>query len=751
MELFESPRPDVDAAVAQRVARELFGLESSATELSGERDANFRIVSEEGDYALKIANPADKPESVEVQVLAMEHALAADPSLPIPRVRRTTTGSPIGSFEIGGKVHVIQMVDFLAGHHPDAPTSPAFRRSLAATVARLSRALRSFDHPSVQRPFLWDVTQLLDLVPKLEFVEAGPQDLIKRRLDRFAVDVVPRFPLLATQTLHGDAHAHNLLTTEADPDRVSGLVDFGDMSHGPRILELAVTAAYQTFAQDPVAVMAQMVAAYHSLDPLEPEEVALIPDLAAARMVQSYLIAAWRVNIDPKNAEYILGDQNEVLAALRGLDQIDVESAVRELRRACGWPAPRTRTGETAITDRSRLLGPSLALSYDDPVRLASAEGVWLVDTEGRRLLDAYNNVPHVGHNHPRVTNALAHQAVTLTTNTRYLVDGVLDYADRLGRLLPDDLSVVMFVNSGSEANDLAYQIARTVTGHQGVITTEHAYHGTTWATASMSPEELDPARLEPWSVRIGGAATLAADDAATRVVAEIDQAVTELNSRGHTPAAFITDSVFSSDGIFDAPPGYLDAAYTAVRAVGGLCIADEVQAGFGRVGSRFWGFAGDAVVPDIVTLGKPMGNGHPMGAVITTPAIAGAFADGWHFFSTFAGSPVAAAAGMAVLDVLEEEGLPLRADQIGHYIRDQIGAIGSNQIKAVRGPGMFIGVELASADLAGRVVNEMRRYGVLVGRTGRWANVIKIRPPLVFAEHHADQLVAALERALEG
>ena len=364
--------------------------------------------------------------------------------------------------------------------------------------------------------------------------------------------------------------------------------------------------------------------------------------------------------------------------------------------------------------------------------------------------------MPQVGHSHPRVTAALAAQARRLTTNTRYLVDEVAAYADRLAALLPGKLSVVMFVNSGSEANDVAIQIARAVTGNRGGVITEHAYHGTTAATAALSPEELGPAALEPWVARIGGAATLGSPEAGALVGDEVDGAFARLREAGHTPAFLICDDVFSSDGIFAVPPGYLVAAYEHARAAGALCIADEVQAGFGRVGVAFWGFARDGVVPDIVTLGKPMGNGHPMGAVVTTPAIAAEFAARWHFFSTFAGSPVAAAVGSAVLDVIERERLAEQAERVGSYLRARLAEVGAAHpvIRHVRGPGLFVGVELASdapghETIGRRVANGLRRRGVLVGATGPRLNVIKIRPPLVFTEAHADRVAAALDVTL--
>ena len=465
---------------------------------------------------------------------------------------------------------------------------------------------------------------------------------------------------------------------------------------------------------------------------------------------------AWRSELHPDNLDYILADAEDCFATLTRLDAHDPAALSDALAEACGVRRRPHPSLDDSLALRRARLGPALSLSYDDPVRLESGDGVWLTDVDGNRLLDAYNNVPQVGHAHPRVTAALASQARRLTTNTRYLVDEVSAYADRLAGLLPGDLSVVMFVNSGSEANDVAIQIARAVTGSRGAVITEHAYHGTTAATAALSPEELGPAALEPWVARIGGASTLGAGDAAERVAGEVDDAFALLREAGHGPAFLICDDVFSSDGIFAVPPGYLRVAYARARAAGALCIADEVQAGFGRVGEPFWGFAQDGVVPDIVTLGKPMGNGHPMGAVITTSAIAAEFAERWHFFSTFAGSPVAAAVGSAVLDVIERERLAEQAERVGAYLRARLTEVAASHavIRQVRGPGLFVGVELdcdarGQAGIGRAVANGLRRRGVLVGATGPRLNVIKIRPPLVFSEAHADRVAAALDATL--
>lgn len=748
--LFETPRPEVDPSEAEALVLSEFGVAGTATPLDGERDRNFKITTADAAYALRIGNAADHPDSVEMQSLAMEHALVTDPSLPIPTVLRTRRGAPVGRFRVGEREHPVQLVTFLEGDPPpDPPSTPGFRRSVGATVARLSRAVRGFDHRALHRKLLWDLGRLVELTPRLVDVEPERRSMVLRRLEIFETSIAPALRRLPGQLVYGDAHVGNLLVDPHDTDRITGLVDFGDATYGPRVLDVAITAAYQVFGDSPIDALVQLVSAYHAVDPLDEAEIPLIPDLAASRLVQSYLISAWRSTLHPDNREYIMSDSEESWAGLLAIDALQVDVVVDELRRACGLGRPRRAPLAEAMSLRADRLGPALSLSYAQPVRLDSGDGVWLTDTDGHRLLDAYNNVPHVGHSHPQVTSAIAAQVRRLTTNTRYLVDEVGEYADRLVALLPDDLSVVMFVNSGSEANDVAYQIASVVTGRRGVVTTEHAYHGTTWATSMMSPEELGRSRLEAWAAQVGGAATLASPEAADLVATEIDTAVSALRGRNEAPAMVIFDDVFSSDGVFEVPPGFLRNAYERARRAGALCVADEVQAGFGRVGPAFWGFAQDGVVPDIVTLGKPMGNGHPMGAVVTTPEIAREFAAGWHFFSTFAGSPVAAAAGGAVLDVLERERLPVRAAEVGGYLREQIGALEGPTIVSIRGPGMFTGVEMSDSAVAAAVVERMRQMGVLIGLTGLGENVLKIRPPLVFTERHVDWLVERLATAL--
>jgi 4-aminobutyrate aminotransferase-like enzyme/Ser/Thr protein kinase RdoA (MazF antagonist) len=760
-ELLAEPRPEVAPEVAEEVASRVYGVAlSAAAPLAGERDRNFRLETAQGPLCLKIANRLEPAGVLEMQALALEHVARVDPELPVPRLVRTPAGHPVATIELADVPHAVQLVTFLPGAPPDPrDATPATRAEVGRIAARLDRALRGFFHREAGRVLLWDVTRLAALRPHLARLAPERRGRAAAWLDRFEAEVRPKLGGLRAQPIHNDLNQGNLLVDPDEPARLTGIVDFGDLVHAPLVVEVAVAAAYQCFAQPNVeSCVREVVVAYHGVSPLEPEELALLPPLAACRLVQSILIAAWRETVDPANAEYILADGEEAWESLRRLDALDPGDLAERIQIACG-PAPvaarvPARPFEDSLARRRERLGPALALSYDEPVRPVAGEGVWLVEASGARVLDAYNNVPHVGHSHPAVVAAVDRQTRRLTTNTRYLVDEVVDYADRLAALLPDPLDVVMFVNSGSEANDLAYQIACVVTGRRGVVLTEHAYHGCTWATTAMSPEEFGLGRLEPWTVTIPAPYPCREGPAVER---SLDAAFDRLAASGHEPAMWIADSIFSSDGIFPPPAGYLEAVYRHVHAAGGLCVADEVQAGFGRVGPPFWGFALGDTVPDVVTLGKPMGNGYPMGAVVTTTEIASAFAAGWHFFSTFAGSPVAAAAGGAVLDVLEREHLPERATATGEHLRERLRALREETpvIGDVRGAGLFTGVEVTEAAgdpaaAAERIVNAMRRRRVLIGRTGPGGNVLKIRPPLVFGEEHADLLVEALAAALD-
>ncbi|MDF1586810.1 aspartate aminotransferase family protein [Marinimicrococcus flavescens] len=412
---------------------------------------------------------------------------------------------------------------------------------------------------------------------------------------------------------------------------------------------------------------------------------------------------------------------------------------------------------------RKRLLGPAYRVLYDTPFHPIRGEGVRLYDADGAEYLDVYNNVPSVGHCHPRVVEALSRQAATLNTHTRYLHETVLDYAERLLATFPDALSNVMFTCTGSEANDLAVRVARAVTGNQGFIVTANAYHGVTASVAEMSPSLGAAIRIgdhvrvvdSPDSYRLG---TANVADAFTQSVQE---AIDSLTRAGMKPAAILFDSVFAADGLFTDPPGFIDGAIAAVREAGGLYIADEVQAGLARPGAHMWGFERHGIVPDIATLGKPMGNGHPLAAMIARPDLLQDFGNKTRYFNTFGGNPVSAAVGLAVLDVIHDENLMGNALEVGGYLANGLRELMNRHefIGDVRAAGLYAAVELVSdratktpaASLATRIVNALRDRRVLIGLCGAHGNCLKVRPPLPFTKTDADEFLGILEEVVGG
>jgi 4-aminobutyrate aminotransferase-like enzyme/Ser/Thr protein kinase RdoA (MazF antagonist) len=782
--VLEAPAPAFSAERAEELAREIFGVIGSAEPLVSERDQNFRIhpapSSERGDsgYVLKIANQAEDPSVLDLQQSALDHVAAVDPGLAIPRLQRTPDGARWRSVPgADGALHSVWLLSYLPGSQlSDVRQTARLRDNLGRAIARLARALRGYFHPAAGRELLWDLKHTSKLRGYLvEIPDRAGRKLAEEALDRFDARAAPALPGLRAQVIHSDANSWNVVVDPAAPERIAGIIDFGDIVHSALINDVGI--AFATTVVDleaPIEAACEIVAGYHAVTPLQPDELGILFELWLGRLAAEVLIAARRSKSHPENVDYITGSVAESWSMLERLLQLEPDAAERAFRAACELESAasqprgaktRVESNEQMIVRRSRLLGPAYELFYDRPVQIVRGEGVWLYDETGRRYLDAYNNVAHVGHGHPHVVDAIAEQARTLNTNTRYLNDKILEYATRLGASMPGELDVCMFVCTGSEANDLAWRLAKARTGAGGGIVIEHAYHGSTEAVSWLSPSEWTP------GAEIPQVQTLAAPDdyrgSFRRGEPEIGHryaeltrgAIERLRSAGLDLSSFFCDMAFSSHGILVPPADYLREVFARVRESGGLCVADEVQSGFGRMGSAMWGFETYGVTPDIVTLGKPMGNGHQLAAVVTTPEIAAAFGERLEYFNTFGGNPVSCAAGLAVLDVLEREGLQSNAERVGKYMKAKLAALGESHpaIGDVRGAGLFIGVDLVrdretrepDPELARRVANGMREAGVLIGVDGPAANVLKIRPPMPIQEEHADLLVAALDAQL--
>lgn len=770
-------RPDFAPADAERLARELFGFEAQAKEFYSERDRVFHLRAERGAFVLKLVHPDEDEAVLDFQVQALNWIARENPALPVPRVQSARDGAQVSHVTAAGRRHAVWMLSFLPGT-PMMETRPALGtiRDLGRLAGEMDRALAGYFHPAAGREIVWDARQAPRLKRQLALLDdAAVRRQAERVIDRFAADCLPRLKSLRAQVLHNDLNFHNVLVESAHPERISGVIDFGDMLHGPLVLELANAGSDAAMERDdPIAAVLELLAGYHAALPLTAADTAQLFDAIQARQALTLAVLASRrtqMENDPSYLESYAAPSMKALLALEEIGRDKASEAFRRVVEPASVAIPRIAPTEVdadrerMLAWRRRVMGPQTYMFYDKPLHMVRGEGAWLIDISGRRYLDVYNNVPHVGHCHPHVVEAIARQAAILNTNTRYLFDEVLQFAERLGAKFPAGLTSCMFVNSGSEAVDLGWRLAKAFTGNTGALVMEYAYHGWTDAVEALSPEFRGPEHHRP-HVRMllgpdgyRGPYRYGDNEIAARYAADADRAIASLAEAGHTPAMFIADAGFLTNGVLDAPQGYLQGVYDRVRKAGGLCIADEVQSGFGRQGEAMWGFELHGVVPDIVCMGKPIGNGHPLGAVVTRPEIVQALVDEGIFFSTFGGNNVSCAAGMAVLDVLEQEGLQENARKVGGYFRAGLRKLAERHdlIGDVRGSGLLVGCELvrdrktlapAPAETK-RVVNTMRDLGVLTATEGPHGNVLKLRPPICFSQEQADLTLDALDRAL--
>jgi 4-aminobutyrate aminotransferase-like enzyme/Ser/Thr protein kinase RdoA (MazF antagonist) len=765
-------RPTLTAADALEVARSLFGVAATgARDLGSERDRTFALDDGAGRPVaiLKVSNPSEDPEVLDMEAAAALHVTAVDPGLSVAVPWRALGAGDPGparagddpsglraAWRAGDAVHWVRLYDVLPGRSSIDPTalSDAALVAWGETAARLGQALRGFMHPRAQRMMLWDAQHALAARRMLDDIrDPVKRALVADVLDEFERSVVPIWPRLRAQVAHTDLCVDNTLTDDAG--LISGVIDFGDMSYTAVVTELASVLDSLGIGRegDEVFRLARLVLdGYQRREALEELELRVLGVLWAARSALTIAISSWRVAQGLE--EEAFAERYEYAQRARMIETM-LTVGWPEVAVQLGAPAPAPDAG-TLAERRAAAFGPTMEpLFYDVPLQVAAADGVWITDADGRRHLDAYNNVPCVGHGHPRVSAAIARQSRRINTHMRYLHPAAIELAERLVALCPPDLDTVLLVNSGSEANDLAWRIATAVTGRRGGLCTAFAYHGVTEATAALSPEswfdEPGPAHVETWEPP--DAYRGAHLDASGFAVA-----LGRLSERSVEPAAAILDGLITSDRIADLDAGYVQELVRLTHAAGALWIADEVQAGHGRTGAM-WSFERFGVVPDFVTLGKPMGNGHPVAAVITRRDILAELAGHTTLFSTFGGNPVSAAAALAVLDVIEDERMLERVRATADVLRPALAELAGRHeaIGDVRGVGLACGIELVG-DRANRtpdgararaVRDRLRHRGVLVGTTGRHVNILKLRPPLAFTSAHVPVLTDALDAAL--
>lgn len=760
---------EIEALAGELLAAE-YGLSGTLVRLPGE-NTNFMVTtSGEERYVLKIAPPERDSGVIDMEYRAVRHAVDKGAAgLRLPGTVPARSGRAAAEFRtVGAGVVRAQLLQFVAGtpwcdlaSHDDRLLTDLGRK-----LARLDRVFADFTHGSMHRSHRWDLTALSQHRSKAGLVPDGKQ---RARLE-WAFHLCAAAGRCGLRDLpacfvHGDANDENLLV---ENNAVVGLLDFGDSLYNPIICNLAIALAYvMLYRDEPLAAAARVVSAYHEVRSLVAAELRVLFPLICGRLANTLAVAAERRVQDDGHPNWFVTEDGARDLLSRLCDEHPTDALEQLCSRIPGWAnEPAGASPDELLSRRARHIGPSLSVSYTEPLKMVRGRGQFLFDHRGRPYLDLVNNICHVGHCHPRVVAAGQRQMAALNTNTRYLYDGLSDYAERLCAELPESLAVCYFVNSGSEANELAIRLARNFTGRRDLLVVDAAYHGNTGQLVSISPYKFmgsgGSGRPESWvhvvPMADGYRGPFRGRDRETGRVYG-NEVARVIDGCDKPVAAFITETIWSCGGQVVPPPGYLATAFDHVRSAGGVCIADEVQVGFGRVGKAFWGFQLQGVIPDIVVLGKPMGNGHPMGAVVTTREIADAFDNGMEYFNSFGGNPVSCGIGLAVLDVIEEERLQSHALRLGEHFKAGLRRLSDRHavIGDVRGEGLFLGVELVTdrdslqpaAEVASAVVNVMKGRGILMSTDGPLDNVLKIKPPLAITESDVGMVLRCLDETL--
>ncbi|SHJ00567.1 hydroxylysine kinase /5-phosphonooxy-L-lysine phospho-lyase apoenzyme [Tangfeifania diversioriginum] len=732
-------------------------------QIEGYSNSNFKIEDSEKKYILKmypnekhLANWAE----AENRLLLWLNKKAED-TFPFPVL---TKGAQTFSYD-AKKRNIFRLLTWLDGDFWfEVKHTSKLVESFGKFLAKLNLHLRNYqDYVIEARHSEWDLQHFLEVVQQKRHFILIPENrkLVDYFLLQYRENVLHELHNMRKSVIHGDANDRNVLVQN---EAVSGIIDFGDMCYSQLINELAIGITYAVMGKEnPVEWALSIITGYHEIFPLQEREVDLLYWLIAARLCMSVCHSAFEKIRQPEN-KYIAISEKPAWDLLHKWVKINPVHARNEFRKAARFSIPAEKSENEVKSERLKSVSSIFSVSYKKPVYMERAAFQYMFDKYGNSYLDAYNNIPHVGHSHPLVVEAGQKQMARLNTNTRYLYDNLNEYTANLLSCFPKPLNKVFLVNSGSAATDLALRMARHFTGRKKVAVVEHGYHGNTQAGIEISHYKFS-----------GKGGQGASENVICLPIPDVyrgefrfenagvffaKQAIQHIQNEKEKPAAFIAEPIVGCGGQVPLAKGYLKEIYTEIRTLGGICISDEVQTGFGRLGNYFWGFEMHGVVPDMVILGKPMGNGHPMAAMICTDEIAEAFNNGMEFFSSFGGNPVSCSIGQAVLDVLAEEHLQQNAKKVGDYYLQKLTELQqkNERIGDVRGSGLFIGFEFVKdritlepdTELAQKVKNELREKFVLVSTDGPFDNVIKSKPPLCFSKENVDEVILAVERILK-
>ncbi len=737
----------------EHILQTFYGIHNPKTKkLEGYDSLNFHIRSDAYNAVLKIHDNDGQTQALLDAEHKLLQRLSAIEGQEFPKVFKTKTGESMVSNEEG----TFRILSFVEGEFlAEVSHTPSLFRSFGNFIGKMNKELLgAFDPVIAAKVTRWDLQHCLVNREYLSCI-ADPMDrtLVDYFFLQFEEHVLPRQYELRKGIIHNDANDWNVLTKGG---KVSGIIDFGDMCYAPVINDLAIALTYAMFdKEDPLQWAIPIVEGFHEAFPLKESELDVLYYLIAGRLCTSVCNSAYTKQQKP-DSEYITVSEKSAWKLLHQWIAINPLKAQDTFRKACRYPSSVEKDTSKLANKRNQHLSAALSTSYERPIPMMRSALQYMYDAEGNTFLDAYNNIMQVGHCHPSVVRAGQKAMATLNTNTRYLYDSLTSYAEKLLDKFPPSLNKVFFVNSGSAASDLAIRLAKTHTNLQKVMVIEHGYHGNTQMGISISHYKynhkggsgrqsntlqtpLPDTYNGPYRTDDG----TAGKQYAKKAIVQIDEHKDQI-------AAFIAEPIVGCGGQVPLAKDYLKEIYPVIRAQGGLCISDEVQVGFGRLGDHFWGFEMHEVVPDIVVLGKPMGNGHPIGAVVTTEAVAKSFENGMEFFSSFGGNPVSCAVGEAVLDVIETEGLQQVAKEVGNYFMEKLRLLQKQYpvIGDVRGSGMFIGIEMVdeaqtpNTALAFLLKNELRNRHILVSTDGPHDNVIKIKGPLYFNKKNVDHVI---------
>lgn len=734
---------------------------SELRELPGDVDyqnIKYEVIAKDGEkFILKIFPGKDELE------LAKEETRICNTIAPMLSFRvPVTIPSKNNRFFFKSSAGEAKLLRYIDGEFiMNVEQTPGLLYRLGEKAGELTCSLTGINSNTIKsRRLFWDIQNAGFSYNKIDLISENPtRSQVHYFLDRFREFVEPELHLLRHSIIHGDLNDHNILVKNG---RVEGFIDFGDSTFSPVVCELAVACAYMMMNKSfPLEEVLPLVRGYCNTFPLERKEAELLPELIAARLCISLCNSAEKKH-SGRESNYVLISEKPAKALIDKLITLNPEKMRDSFLGAAGFEkGSRERKREWIFSVRQANTGSSLRLNYEIPVYMTGAAFQYMYDEKGNTLLDTCNNIPHVGHCHPVVSEAISGQLRLLNTNTRYLYDTMAEYIEKLLGYFPRGLDRVFMVNSGSAATDLAARMANAWRGREHMAVLEHGYHGNTLTAISLSSYKFDGkgGRGKPGNIIKLPLPKLFRGRLASgeEYAEEARDILEEEKEKGNIPAALFAEPVSGCGGQVPVAPGYFKSLHPYLKENDILTVIDEVQTGFGRPGGYFWGFEKHGIVPDIVILGKPMGNGFPVAAVVTTGEVAGAFDTGMEFFSSFGGSTLSCRVAGAVLEVLDKENLQENARKAGGFLKEEFMKLQKIHpvIADVRGEGLFLGVELEDEEakpatkLASYLVNGLRMENILAASDGPYDNVLKIKPPMCFSVDNSVHFAGVIDRLL--